>query len=375
MWDDRKRKKDSRIMKILIVDLLFVIGLCAGAVLHRTVHIQTIEAEGLYDGNDKVIILTNSTLKDLIFNQEYASYVEFYNAYCGHCKRFAPSWKALADDISGWQGVAMVMAIDCSSDKNNDICREFEIMFYPAIRYFSPYAQLDTNNFGLNVDGQEITDLREKYIEFLRNETHVPEHWPKLSAFKGKQLKELFDNVPDHVDYIFLIYNSNESSVGNEVALDLHLIKEIVIRQIETADVGLAYGLSITRNLAVINRNLEIVKLPIHTYSRTVVATAIKEFLSHRGIFMPVVTNVGYNPNGISGISDNIRNQKVIEYVKLMNGAIYQADLEQAIRYTLFHEIPTFSEISGERLVALQRYINVIQRLVKLNLLTYYVKY
>lgn len=101
--------------------------------------IEESENSGLYDATDSVISLTAANLKQRVFNQPHASLVEFYNSYCGFCRRFAPIWKQLASDILGWQKLVHVTALDCSRDENNAICREFEVMAYPTIRFFSPY--------------------------------------------------------------------------------------------------------------------------------------------------------------------------------------------------------------------------------------------
>lgn len=89
--------------------------------------------QGLYDNSDLVIDLNVNSLRERIFEQNYASYVEFYNSYCGFCRRFASKWKAVAENVTRWDDILKVFAIDCSDDKNNDICREFEVM---ACKYF-----------------------------------------------------------------------------------------------------------------------------------------------------------------------------------------------------------------------------------------------
>jgi thiol oxidase len=48
--------------------------------------------------------------------------------------------------------------------------------------------------------------------------------------------------------------------------------------------------------------------------------------------------------------------------VKDLKGAVFQADLEQAVKYALFHEIARFSEIDGERMLTLQRFLSVLDR-------------
>lgn len=99
------------------------------------------ENTGLYDSNDSVISLNAANLKAQVYGKSHASLVEFYNSYCGFCRRYAPVWKQLASDILGWNRQVKVTALDCSRDENNAICREFEVMAYPTIRFFAPYYE------------------------------------------------------------------------------------------------------------------------------------------------------------------------------------------------------------------------------------------
>ena len=57
---------------------------------------------------------------------------------CGHCIHFAPTFKSLALDVHSWRGVMAVAAIDCAMEANMPTCREYEVMGYPTIKFFSP---------------------------------------------------------------------------------------------------------------------------------------------------------------------------------------------------------------------------------------------
>ena len=64
--------------------------------------------------------------------------MEFYSSWCGHCIHFAPTFKQLALDVHGWRTVMAVGAIDCAQEVNMPTCREYEVMGYPTIKFFSP---------------------------------------------------------------------------------------------------------------------------------------------------------------------------------------------------------------------------------------------
>lgn len=62
-----------------------------------------VSGRGLYFGFDKFEELNNTNFKSVVFNKTVSKVwlVEFYNSWCGHCHRFAPTWKGLAADIYG----------------------------------------------------------------------------------------------------------------------------------------------------------------------------------------------------------------------------------------------------------------------------------
>lgn len=62
-----------------------------------------VSGRGLYYGFSKLTELGGSNFKSVVFNEEKNKLwlVEFYNSWCGHCHRFAPTWKSLATDLFG----------------------------------------------------------------------------------------------------------------------------------------------------------------------------------------------------------------------------------------------------------------------------------
>ena len=98
-------------------------------------------SEPLYNENDVGInLLSVDNFKATILNSETAWMVEFYSSWCGHCIRFAPTFKEMAKYTagkvskcskimqnyaiqavslhSGWKSMMRVGAIDCAQDEN-----------------------------------------------------------------------------------------------------------------------------------------------------------------------------------------------------------------------------------------------------------------
>ena len=55
----------------------------------------------LYSNEDDVVILTYENFTENVYSSESAWFVGFFSSWCGHCRRFAPTWKKLATEIKG----------------------------------------------------------------------------------------------------------------------------------------------------------------------------------------------------------------------------------------------------------------------------------
>lgn len=76
--------------------------LCSGLFLLPSLEAGSLgKATELYDANDKLVILTNSTFNSNVYNKSNVWLVEFYNSWCGFCQRFAPTWKEFAASVHG----------------------------------------------------------------------------------------------------------------------------------------------------------------------------------------------------------------------------------------------------------------------------------
>lgn len=69
----------------------------------KRVYHDIVSGHGLYYGFSKLTELGGSNFKKVVYNEEKSKLwlVEFYNSWCGHCHRFAPTWKQLSSDVYG----------------------------------------------------------------------------------------------------------------------------------------------------------------------------------------------------------------------------------------------------------------------------------
>ena len=55
----------------------------------------------LYSSSDPLTLLRADTVRPTVLSSRSAWAVEFFASWCGHCIAFAPTWKALANDVKG----------------------------------------------------------------------------------------------------------------------------------------------------------------------------------------------------------------------------------------------------------------------------------
>lgn len=191
---------------------------------------------GLYSPSDHITILTTANLKEAVFDRSVASFVEFYNSYCGACQRFAPTWKAVALNVSRWNGIVQIGAMDCASDENNDDCRNYEIMRYPTMRYFPPHYAHGPGQRGINLDHlmvPEPDELIDELTKHLVSETHGGPEWPKFDKFEGKNWQQVFEKTSLDTKYVYLVSSNLPGYLAQQVQLDYVGVDGVSVRIID----------------------------------------------------------------------------------------------------------------------------------------------
>lgn len=332
---------------------------------------QNDENTGLYDENDSVISLNAANFNEKVYQQPHGALVEFYNSYCGFCRRYAPIWKQLAADILGWQTRVKVMALDCSRDENNALCRLFEVMAYPTIRFIPPYYEEGPQKIGIAITAHAETDVINALIENMHNVTNKPPRWPDFSPLDPSVAKaDLFvksgDTAPPKYAYIVNENDPNGTTVGSQVILDFVDTAEVLVKR--TRDTAEPSGLKV-----IMAETMGEIKLPVDEFTRDKVSAAIRRHLNEHHISVTEVSTkatskeASSEPN-ISEIMEKKQEDALrVKIKELGAGVIYQADLEEAVKFALFHEVVRFKTIDGERLLALQRFLNVLVRYFPFN--------
>jgi len=91
--------------------------------------------------SSNVVVLTESTFDSETSEGDWL--LEFYAPWCGHCKKLAPTYEELANDLKEKQIPVHVAKIDCQTETS--IGKRFGIVGFPTIKFLTQ-GQLYTYN-------------------------------------------------------------------------------------------------------------------------------------------------------------------------------------------------------------------------------------
>lgn len=318
---------------------------------------------GLYDSKDKVISVNQASFKHLMIWKPYVVLMEFYNSFCGHCRRFAPVYKDLAFQLYPWRHSVKVMAIDCSDDENNGLCREYEIMGYPTLRYFHLNFEGSESSMGSEIKSQEIDGIKTLIAREIVKENSTDTSWPNFTPLQDKTPVNFFDGLAKDLDHGIVIFTGENETLATEMILEFQLFPSVVVRKVSDPAIANKFKLNANNKIAVVDLTGNVDLLKPENDSYKAYKEVISRYLNREHI--SATDDSGESISSTNETVDKINDkhvQEMVEDVQKQKHLVYQADLEQAIKYTIFHEIPKYNNISGEMLLSLQRYINVLSK-------------
>ncbi|CRK90663.1 CLUMA_CG004364, isoform A [Clunio marinus] len=322
--------------------------------------------QGLYGPNDKVIIVTAANIEKVVFNNPKATFLEFYNAYCGTCQRFSSVWKEVGTSIAPWNSIVEIAAIDCASDENNAVCREHEIMRYPTMRYMPPNYQKGKKQIGTNLDHLNLPtfdDLLDEITIRLVNETEGGPSWPNFDNFDGNNWKDVFNEASLDTKFVYIVNDNLLGYLPQQVVLD-HINVERVDVRIVDGEFRLIPDKSF--KLGVVDPKGDFKTIPVEIELREEFSEAISNHLKQHHLLVATTESPPKEndvlENGTDSAAD-LLNRFFYDKARSMKPMpLFRADLEQAIRNTLNHEVIQRETISGESLSALRNFVSVLAR-------------
>ncbi|KAK6629105.1 hypothetical protein RUM43_002922 [Polyplax serrata] len=327
--------------------------------------------KGLYMESDRVVILNATNFKTTLYNTKNAWLVEFYNSWCGHCLKFSPIWKTLAANLYEWKNIVQIAAIDCFDDDNNPICRDYNILAYPTIKFFSAYSPSSSLGTELPRTSQSERTITRDLVGVLQKEQMEGRgaEWPNLMPYRSSDTSNLWKGV-ENIQFVFLIFADGNDSLGTEVILDLSNVKGITIRRVVPENEVLATLFGVTtfpRVLVLEAGDNKPEFLDPKEYSRESIRSTIRSYLQSKGVHLPEEPKaVDLNSlNLVPSIQDlqKARNDFILlTKIKELGDVVFLVDLELTLKYILEHEIVSRRNISGDPFKALNAVLGVLAK-------------
>ncbi|CAF0737484.1 unnamed protein product [Brachionus calyciflorus] len=324
---------------------------------------------------DNIELLDTNNFKQSVFGSERAWFVEFYSHWCGACQRYAAHWKEIALKTKPWHSkVIQVAAINCADPINDDLCRDFNIEYYPTLRIFPPFAQYDKPEHDSKIINQK-DDLEVEMIKYLEKIETLPKKWPIFKEFTSKRLDVLFVSNKN-AKYALLMIEKKDSILGMQMMLDFaeHADNLIIRRTTEESNPLLIQKLNVNlRKLPIIflieNSKGSLKKYESFSDSKKFIPNDLDSKLDEREKFkrmiekfindnISVLNNMENKIQIIDDKVDDIADEKSQEN----SNKISMLDLEASLNVMLRSEISHSNLLNGEKLASLKIWIKTLAK-------------
>ncbi|KAH8346577.1 hypothetical protein KR084_005325, partial [Drosophila pseudotakahashii] len=324
--------------------------------------------ESLYSSLDNVHMITGNTLQGSLTDPALGKLVQFMNIFCGHCRRFAPTFKKMSLELQKWKRVLEIYTVDCAQEVNVKICRDFDIKSTPTLRFYASNFLRSRSGLGTDINTNDPKKIVHILTSFLANNDYsgTEELKPIFEPIEsGENVTSIFDRFGHDLPYILLVLQPKNSQIGVNTLLDLLPYPDVAVRILNDAQLFTNFGLQADgQKIALLDREGKVQSLtPAHESSSDYVAS-VAEFLKKKGhTSVPrlptTVAPLEVLPMGLDAV--------IMQNVLISPPTVYQADLEQALDQLLHIEIPKSPLISGDKFRALLHLIRLFRRFSPLN--------
>ncbi|XP_046654495.1 sulfhydryl oxidase 1-like [Daphnia pulicaria] len=346
----------SKFMKLLFLLLGFVLSS-----INPVADAIPLSNSVLYKDSDPIVQMNIADFKSTIVATSNAWLVEFYSSWCGHCIDFAPAYIQLANDVKGWEKVIKVGAVDCAKEENIPLCRDFEIMGYPTLKFFPAFT--DASHLGIaRTGGKKVDAIRNSMIDFIEQqfaEKKAPPHWPVLGSLQNETLEDLWNHYNNNEIILLFETIDNSKYWSREAIMDAHQYAPHYppIRRVNA-----------THKDLVTKYNVQ--TLPAFVFLERTGKSELYQIQPDRDYMKKIMRKFFDSENeegslAIANIPKPVHTQEphaIHTNVKAAKDQVYMADLEGALLYAFGHEVSVHKLIVGKELAALKQLINVLDQ-------------
>ncbi|KLJ13497.1 protein disulfide-isomerase [Blastomyces silverae] len=191
-----------------------------------------VNADGLYTKNSPVLQVDGSNYNNLIAKSNYASIVEFYAPWCGHCQNLKPAYEKAAKSL---EGLAKVAAVNCDDDSNKQLCGQMGVKGFPTLKVITPSKQPGEPR----VEDYQGARTAKAIVDYVVEK--IPNHIKRL---QDKDLDGWLKEANDTAKAILFTEKGSTSALLRSLAIDyLGSISIAQIRNKETSAVE-TFGIS-----------------------------------------------------------------------------------------------------------------------------------
>ncbi|XP_061459870.1 sulfhydryl oxidase 2 isoform X2 [Rhineura floridana] len=340
----RSSSSDRACLVVVAVLLAATLAAPAGARLYQA-------------GVDPVWVLEAGTVLRALRDSPSAWLVQFYSSACGHCVAFAPTWRALAGDVHGWEPVIRIGVLDCGDEGNHETCKEYGIQYYPTFRYFRAFTKEFTTGENQHGSDREVQTVRQTMIDFLQNHSQEtkPPACPPLEPIVPEEMFSLFDKNVQH--YTAIIFESANSYVGQEVILDLSQYENITVKRMLNSDAAFLEKFSITSVPS------SYLIYPNGSHGLIKILKPLRSFFSSYLKSLPGVRRKLAVQLPVPIEQNREENLDFKEWKHYDKSKLYMADLESGLHYLLRVELATHKTLEGAKLMTFKDVVILLAKL------------
>ncbi|XP_040081672.1 sulfhydryl oxidase 2 [Oryx dammah] len=256
--------------------------------------------------------------------------------------------------FSDWAAAIRVAALDCAEEKNQEVCRTYDIRFYPTFRYFKAFTKDFTTGENFKGPDRELQTVRRTMINFLQNHTDStrPPACPSLDPIRPSDILSLIDKRGDR--YVAVLLEDDSSYVGREVILDLIPYASIEVRR------ALGSDTAFVQKLGVPSLPSCYLIYPNGSHGPVTVGKPLRSFFSS---YLRSLPGVRKKPGSLPGRPSREESSEAVVWRDFDRSKLYTADLESGLHHLLRVELAAHRSLAGAELKTLKDFVTVLAKL------------